>query len=415
MFSIFGSFYRPLLKLGALALAALIPMTTTVAQTRTPQGQPILIGEINSYTGGSAFTLPYKKGIELAVQEVNAKGGVLGRPLEIVYRDDNLSPADAVKAANDLVLDEKVDLLMGGFSSSVGLALDDFATRQKKLYVATEPLTDDLVWKSGSKYVFRMRTSIYMLTAMVVKEAAANPAKRWATVSPNFEGGQAFVREFKKQLSALRPDIVWVGEQWPAPNKLDAGPTVDALERMNPEAILNVTYGPDLLRLVREGNTRGIFKNKFVVSVLSGEPEYLAPLKEETPVGWLVTGYVVDDPRPEHVAFLKAYEKKYGESPRFGSLIGYMSVQAVAQAIAKAGSTDTEKMVAALKGLQFQSPMGNVTIRAADHQATTGAWIGTLAQKDEKGYMANWKFLDGAGFLPSEADALKLRPATANQ
>ena len=403
------------LKKSACLLGGILAFSTMVASPAIAQPKtPIRIGEINSYTGGAPFTVPYKKGFDLAVEEINAKGGVIGRPLQVIYRDDNLSPADGVRAANELILNEKVDVLAGTFSSAVGLAVADFANRQKKVFVATEPLTDDLVWAKGSRYVFRMRSSIYMLTSMIVKEAAANPAKRWATVSPNFEGGQAFVKEFKKQLSALRPDVVWVGEQWPAPNKLEAGPTVDALEASKPDAIFNVTYGPDLVRFVREGNTRGVFEKRFVVSVLSGEPEYLDPLKDETPEGWLVTGYVYQDERPQHVAFRKAYEAKYKDYPRFGSLMGYTAAYAIAGGIKRANSVDSEKLVEGLKGLEMDSPMGKIKIRSGDHQATTGAWIGKLAKKDGKGMMVNWKFMDGAAYLPSEVDAVKMRPAGSN-
>jgi len=111
------------------------------------------------------------------------------------------------------------------------------------------------------------------------------PAKRWATIAPNYEYGQSAVAVFKKLMSEKRPDIQWVGEQWPPLGKIDAGPVVQALAEVNPEAILNVTFGADLVKFVREGNTRGLFKNRSVVSFLTGEPEYLDPLKDETPEG----------------------------------------------------------------------------------------------------------------------------------
>ena len=106
--------------------------------------------------------------------------------------------------------------------------------------------------------------------------------------------GQSAVAVFKKLLSAKRPDIQWVGEQWPPQGKIDAGAVVAAISQTEPDAILNVTFGPDLVKLVREGNTRDLFKGRLVVSFLTGEPEYLDPLKDETPEGWIVTGYPWD-------------------------------------------------------------------------------------------------------------------------
>src|SRR5262249_62375492 len=89
-------------------------------------------------------------------------------------------------------------------------------------------------------------------------------------------------------------------------NKIQAGPVVQALAAANPEAILNVTFGADLVKFVREGSTRGLFKNRTVISFLTGEPEYLDPLKDETPEGWIVTGYPWNAINTaEHDKFLK--------------------------------------------------------------------------------------------------------------
>lgn len=394
------------LPLAVTTLLATLATLPAVAQA------PIKIGEINSYTGLAAFTEPYRKGAELAIEEINAKGGVLGRTLEVLFRDDGFKPADAVRLAEELISNEKVDLLAGTFASNIGLAVGDVATQRKVLFVAAEALTDAMVWEKGSHYVFRLRPSSYMQAGMLADEAAKLPAKKWATIAPNYEYGTAFVAAFKKALSAKRPDVTWVGEQWPAQGRLEAGPTVDALNAAKPEAIFNATFGPDLVRFVREGNTRGLFEGRAVVSALTGEPEYLDPLKDETPNGWIVTGYPWDQiDTPAHKAFRDAYRKKYNDYPRLGSLVGYITFEAIAAGLQKAGSTDTEKMIAAMQGLDFTSPAGPVHFRAADHQSTLGAWVGKTALKDGKPTMVDWKYLDGAPFLPSEADAAKLRPA----
>src|SRR5213079_3049082 len=120
---------------------------------------------------------------------------------------------------------------------------------------------------------------------------------------------------------------------------------------------------------VREGTTRGTFKNRTVVSLLSGEPEYLDPLKDEAPVGWVVTGYPWDAINtPEHKAFLDAYQKRWNDTPRLGSIVGYVTMKSLAAGIAKAGATDTDKLIAAFSGLKVDSPFGPFTYRASDHQ-----------------------------------------------
>ena len=208
-----------------------------------------------------------------------------------------------------------------------------------------------------------------------------------------------------------RPDIEWVGEQWPPQGKIDAGAVVEAIAQTNPDAILNVTFGPDLVKFVREGNTRGLFKDRSVVSFLTGEPEYLDPLKDETPEGWIVTGYPWNAVSiPEHAAFLKAYQAKYNDYPRLGSVVGYSTLKAAAAILAKAKSTDTEKLVDAAEGIAVDTPFGKVTFRKADHQSTLGAFVGKTALKDGKGVMVDVGYRDGAKYLPSEDEVKSLRP-----
>src|SRR6185437_7503400 len=374
---------------------------------------PVRVGEINSYTAIPAFTLPYRNGFQLAVEEINAKGGVLGRKLEVISRDDGGKPQDAVRIAGELLDGQKVDLLAGGYLSNIGLALSDFAQSRNKLYIAGEPLSDALVWEKGNRTCFRLRPSTYMQAAMLVEEAAKLPAKRWVSVAPNYEYGLSTVKWFKSLLSAKRPDVIFVSEQWPALGKIDAGATAAALAEAKPDAILNVTFGPDLTNFVRQGNTRGLFEGRAVVSVLTGEPEYLAPLGDETPEGWLVTGYPQDQvATPANNAFLSSYKSRFGAAPGMGSVVGYSLIHSIAAGIVRAGKTDTEVLVGGFRGVTFNTPFGPSSYRALDHQGTLGTFVGRTALKDGKGIMIEWHYADGAAYLPSDAEVRTLRPAT---
>ena len=374
--------------------------------------QTIRIGEINSYKAQPAFLEPYKKGWELALEEINASGGLLGRKVEVVSRDDNANPGDAVRVAEELVSRERVDMIFGTFLSHIGLAVTDFAKQRKVVFLAAEPLTDKITWESGNRYTFRLRPSTYMQAAMLVPEAAKLKKKRWAVVYPNYEYGQSAVATFKQLLKAAQPDVEFVGEQAPALFKIDAGSVTQALADSKPDAIFNVLFGSDLAKFVREGTTRGLFKDRTVFSMLSGEPEYLDPLRDEAPVGWWVTGYPwYSIQTPEHAKFLAAYQKKWQEYPRLGSVVGYASMMSLASAIRKAGSTDTEKMIAAFAGLQVDTPLGKVTYRSQDNQSTMGAYVGVTAVNQGRGVMKTFRYVDGASVLPSDAEVKKLRPA----
>jgi branched-chain amino acid transport system substrate-binding protein len=372
---------------------------------------PVRVGELNSYKAFPAFLEPYRKGWQLAVEEINAAGGIGGRPLEVISRDDNGNPGDAVRVAEELVSREQVVALVGSFASHVGLAVSDLARQRRIPYLAAEPLTDKLVWEQGNRYTFRLRASTYMQTAMLIPEAARLNRKRWALVYPNYEYGQAAANAFKKLLKARQPDVEFVTEQAPPLGKIDAGATVQALASAKPDAIFSVLFGPDLAKFVREGNTRGLFRGREVFNLLGGEPEYLDPLKDETPEGWTVTGYPWSEiASPEHRRFLEAYRTRWNDYPRLGSVVGYTAMHSLAAALVKAGGTDAEKVVTAFRGLAVPTPFGKITYRALDHQSTMGAYVGRLAKRDGRGVMVDWVYRDGLSYLPTDAEVRKLRP-----
>jgi branched-chain amino acid transport system substrate-binding protein len=393
----------------ALPLRLLAAGLSLVAAQAGAQGA-IKIGEINSYKALPQNLVPYKQGWLLAQEEVNAAGGVLGRPLETVFRDDNANPGDAVRMAEELLAREKVDILSGVTLSHVGLALTDFAKQKKIFFLASGPLSDKVVWDNGNRYTYRLRSGTYALSTSVIGEAVKLKKKRWALVYPNYEYGQAAVAAFKENMKKAQPDVEFVAEQSPPLGKIDAGAVVQALADAKPDAIFNVMFGSDLTKLAREGKTRGLFEGREVVSLLTGEPEYLDPLKDDAPNGWIVTGYpYANIDTPEHKAFLAAYQKKYNDYPRLNSVVGYATVKALAAGIQKAGSTDTEKLVAAFKGLEFVSPFGPVVFRPQDNQSTLGIFVGRTVVKDGKGQMPAGSYLDGARLQPPEEQIRKLR------
>ncbi len=400
-----------------LRFSAVAPALALAAVPVWAQGV-IKIGEINSYKAQPAFLEPYKKGMELAVEQVNAAGGVGGKKLQLIVRDDNATPGDAVRAAEELYTREKIDVLTGSFLSHVGLALTDYAKQKKRFFLASEPLTDKIVWADGNHYTYRLRGSTYMQTAMLVEEALKLKKKRWAIVYPNYEYGQSAIATFKALMKAKQPDIEFVAEQAPALGKIDAGSVVQALADAKPDAIFNVLFATDLGKFVREGNTRGLFKGREVVGLLTAEPEYLDPLKKEAPLGWTVTGYPwYSIKTPEHAAFLKAYQAKYKDYPRLGTVVGYNAIQSIAAGLRKTGGdADTEKLIAAFKGLEVSTPFGPITYRAQDNQSTMGAYIGKTAydEKLKRGVLVSYRYADGKNYQPSDEEVKKLRPAAAN-
>jgi branched-chain amino acid transport system substrate-binding protein len=401
------------MKLRKLIISTVALAAVGASSLSAVAADTIKIGEINHYKRMAAFAGPYKNGIELALAEINSAGGVLGKPLEFIYRDDQGKPGEAIKIAEELMTRGGAVMLTGTILSHVGLAISSYAAEKKYLYLASEPLADALVWSKGNEYTFRLRSSTHMQASMLAEAAAKTNAKTYATIAPNYAYGKDAVAAFQKALKALKPDVVFVTEQWPALFKIDAGAEVQAIEKSKPDAIYNVTFGGDLAKFVREGTTRGLFDGRNVYGLLTGEPEYLDPLKDEAPEGWTVTGYPWYDFKDgANKAFVDAYKVKYGEGPKIGSLVGYMTAQSIAAGITKAGATDTASLVAAFKGLEVDTPVGKIMFRKQDHQSTMGAFIGKTALKDGGGIMVDWEYKKGADYLPSDEEVMKLRPAS---
>ena len=398
---------KPILLAASLAtsLAAVVALPAQAQDT-------IKIGEINSYKAQPAFTDPYKKGWQLAVEEVNAAGGVLGKKIEVVSRDDNGSPGDAVRVAEELVSRENVAVISGTFLSNTGLAVTDFAKQKKVFFLAAEPLTDKVTWQNGNHYTFRLRPNTYMQVAMLAPEAAKLKKKRWALVYPNYEYGQSAAATFKVMLKKLQPDVEFVADQATPLGRIDAGAVVQALSDAKPDAVFNVLFGADLAKFVREGTTRDLFKGREVVSLLTGEPEYLEPMRGEAPVGWIVTGYpYYGIQTDDHKKFFLAYYRKYNDYPKLGSVVGYSMIMSIVEGMKKAKSIDTEKLIAAFSGMQVTTPFGKITYRAIDHQSTMGAYLGKTKLEGDKGVMTDYTYLDGAKYLPSDDEVRKMRPA----
>ncbi|MEX2221467.1 MAG: ABC transporter substrate-binding protein [Candidatus Rokuibacteriota bacterium] len=396
-------------SLSAAALLLVLGAGPAAAQA------PIKLGDINTYSGiGAPFTGPYRVGVEMAVEEINAKGGVLGRKLEVLFRDDKAQPAEAVKHAQELVESDKVAMITGSFLSNVGLAVSDWAKQNKTMFLASEALTEALTWSKGHDHAVRIRPNTYEQGRMLADKAGKMKHVRWATIGPNYEYGKRAWETFRDRLKELKPEVQVVGEHWPTLGKIEPGPLVTAILNQHPDALYVSLFGSDWLAFVREAGKRGLFQRMFVVGILLGEPEYIDPLKLEAPEGMLVTGYPWYDVKTAgHPEWVARYIKRGDKTPVLGSLIGYVTYLSVAEAIKKAGGTETPKLVAAFKGLKVDTPMGPITFRAADGQSTMGAWVGTtkLDPKRGVGIMVNHEYVPGEKVLPTEEEAKKLRPA----
>lgn len=378
------------------------------------QAGNIRIGEINSYTGVAQSSQAYRNGADLAVAEINAAGGLLGRNLELISRDDSGSPDEAVRHAEALIKTDRVDVLTGSMLSNVALAVARTAASEKKLFVVGDALSDAITLDKGNRYTFRLRPSTYTQAAMLAEAAAKLPARRWAIVAPNYEYGQSAVANFKLLLKERRPDVEFVAEQWPALGKMRAEVVVKALRQARPDAIFNAAFGSDLQQFAEEGSRQGLFAASTVFSMSAGPALGDVLAQYEGTKNWVVLGYPSEQlATPEHQRFREAYLKRFNERPLLQAVFGYSTVMSIVAGIKKAGSVDSEKLVTAMRGLSVETPVGPITFRAQDQQSSMGAFVATLVCKDGRSNMTEWRYLDGARYMPDDAYIKGRRPASA--
>jgi branched-chain amino acid transport system substrate-binding protein len=391
-------------RLVALCGAAAIGISAlTLAATARAQ-DVIKIGDVNSYTNFPDHLGHYKNGMEMALDEINSAGGINGKRLVVVTRDDKGTAGDGIRAAEELIARERVHAISGTFLSSVALALNDFARQNKALFLATMSLSDRMIWQEGNRYGFRLRAGTYTQSAILAEKAAKLGKKRWALVYPNYEFGQLASANFKRMLKEAQPDVTFVAEQAVPLGKIEASAVVQSLIDAKPDAIFSVLFGGDLLKFVRAGGTQGLFEGREVLALTTGEPENLEPLKDDAPKGWWVTGYPWNDVKtPEHEVFLKSYQKRFGKHPGISSIMGYTTIKTLAAAFKKAGTTDTEKVVDAMIGLEVDMPWGKIQYRPQDHQSTIGSFIGQIAKGETGPVVINSEYKQGDRYQPTDA------------
>jgi branched-chain amino acid transport system substrate-binding protein len=305
----------------------------------------------------------------------------------------------------------KIDAVIGAGLSSTSLAAAAYAKQHRIIYIASHATTDALSLDGGNRYTLRVRSTIRGLVGALMEEARKKQPKRWALVLPNYEFGLKIAEAFKARLAKDFPGAEIVAEQYPAMGKMDVGATTQALLAAKPDAILNGMFGVDLPKFVREGELRGLFEGRQVYSVLTGNPEFLRELKDEAPVGWIVTGwpyYAIE--RPENVAFVKAWRAKFNDEPGEAALNGYLAAKLLVAMVQKAGSRDTEKLLSAVDGLKFSSPAGDITMRGIDNQGNAPVYVGTVELVGGQGRMKDNHEIFTGPYLPTETEIKAARP-----
>lgn len=353
-----------------------------------PTGRPIKLGYISSLSGtGAAYTTPELEAIKIAIEEINTKGGVLGRPLQVIARDDKGRPDDARREARDLVEREGVFLLMGVISSAVALAVSEYAKEAEVPYINTIAQTAALTEEKGHKWVVRTATThtgtAGRALAKVFSEKLPTTLKKWYVIGPDYEYGHRVVEDFWALFKKLRPDAERIGEQWPPLGAGEYSAQINAILAAKPDAVYSSLWGNDLVAFIKQAKGFKYFDQLQHTGWAQADPDVTVPLGDDYPKGvWTGTNWgfwLVKNPETE--ALIKTYRDRTGGGfPYAGTGLGYTAVYIIKTALEKAGAVDKEKFMNALRDLKFKAIYGDLTVRGCDGQTYGPIFVG-MAEK----------------------------------
>ena len=382
---------------------------------RAPSGTPIKIGLIAELTGALSFYgIETQRTTTLLVNQINASGGLLGRPIQLLVRDSKTTVTDAVRQARDLLFTENVDFLMHSINSAECIALGNAAKQAKKILLSN-CANDDFTGKDGNEYVFRLPNITTRTQGYAAAEYAFNHFKsrgnRYYTIASDFAFGRLAVAAFKEHTLAINPNAKFIGEAWPKINQDSYTSFITAMEEAKPDVVF-FAWGIGIPFWQQSGPYQLPKKFAMVSSYWGGADEMRVLPKESVPVGAVLGGfpwYAINN--PVNTEFVNAYTKAYGKAPPTPAYFQHVTMQALRLAVEKAKTTETQAVIKALEGLQFESIVGPVTIRPYEHQGTTPHWTGKAAWDESRkmGVLTDIIKLPTDKFLRSEAEIKKLR------
>ncbi len=369
---------RHVLLLSAV-LALLSP--TALAQGSIKVGFPMILSG-----PGALFGEPTLKGAQMFVEEINAKGGVLIRKVELVARDTKGNADEAVRVARELILKDNVDFLVGTFSSAEGPAVSPIAKENKVVFIAPVVKTDQFTAPANRHpYVFRTASTTTIEGRSAAELMAKWDVKRVATISPDYAYGQDVTRAFLEHLKKIKPGIEIVDQQWPKLGETDYTPFINAQLSKQPDAVFSSLWGGHFVTFVKQAKPLGYFnavKNNMVAAGEAGSIESAKAMGADYPVGIWGNAYDVmnwEEGPPAHKDYIDRLRKFTKEDhPSSWPTVAYIAMQVLTEAIRKAGSTDSDKVSQAMMDLTVDTPIGKQTIRAKDHSANRGQFWGKM-------------------------------------
>ena len=360
----------------ATILAPAVALALIATPATAAKKEPVKIGLLYALSGLAAvYTKGTVIGHQIAAEEINAAGGVLGgRKIKFVIRDNKLKPGIAVKEFRRMVTRDKVDFVMGIISSGVALAVSQVAKEMKVLFVDTIAQTAALTGEQGHDYVIRTNTNSTVIGRTAALAASKQDWKKYYFIGPDYEWGHRVNADFWDFLRVKKEGVTKLGDLWPKLGERDYSAHITAMLNAKPDAVFSSLWGGDLIAFIKQASAYGFFDKIQYISTGGGDLDLLKPLGKDMPDGVLATYLYAFDTIPvkkaENKKFIAEFQKRAGYIPKSGDIIGYVSTYMMAEAMNKAGSADSDAIVKAMRGAKFSTLLGDVEVREIDGQAT---------------------------------------------
>jgi ABC-type branched-subunit amino acid transport system substrate-binding protein len=353
--------------------------------------EPVRIGAMYPLTGGGAvYGVPAMVGHQMAVEELNAKGGILGRKIESIERDDKMNPAAASSTMKELITKDKADIIVGGLSSAVGLAMSEVSKQEKVVYISTIPKTIQMTTDKLHKLVFRTASNTDLEGDTMALLVGRYKLAKLCHLELDYAYGNDLEAGILKAMPKYAPDAKVVLTLKPKLGATDFNPFIPQVMAAGCDGVISGLWGPHFVSWVKQAKPLGFFdKIKWISGGEIGSHEIAGELKEDYPDNVIANTYELwyHAQDPSHKEFQARLAKKLNtqETPQW-ALLGYIGVNYVAAAMEKAKSTEPDKVAAALEGLTIKTPVGPLTIDAKTHQANIGQFWGPMVKKPDRAY-----------------------------
>jgi len=352
-------------------------------------------------------------GFKLAVNKINAKGGVLGKKIEYATRDEKFKPDIGLAMAKELVLKEKADILMGTINSATTLAISDFVKKEKIPFFVTFAKSDKIIGEKGHQYIFNMNENTAMAGRAAAVALAKKPFVKYWIAGDDYEYGHAIADNVWNNLKKLNPKAQKVGESWWKVGEADFTPYITQILAAKPDFIIVATGGSGMVNFQKAAKATGLSQKIPFYQHTAIELSVLKPQGQNAPEGVYGTAnyffYYPDT--PANKAFVDEFKKAYNREPRIGALSGYMTAMFIAEGYKKAGKINTEALIKALEDMSIDSPVGSLTIRGCDHQLELPMYFGVTKKSPKYDFLvaSDIQVIGAKDYMPTCEEVKMLR------